>query len=310
MRIVSLLPSATEILHAVGAGGEVVGVTLECDSPADARSSAKVVSVPTVPSGATPAQIDRIVRRRLRDGEDLYHLDRAALSGLDADVVVTQDLCAVCAVDTAEVRDALDYLDCHADVVTTDPQTLAEVWDSIEQIGLATGHADDAAALALELRTRVATIALATRGPRPRCLLLEWTDPPYAPGHWLPEMVRTAGGCCVLGEAGAPARPTSWRSVAASEPEVVVLAPCGFDLPSTVDLGRELLADGDPAVPFGDAASCGARRLPPDVPVWAVDASASFARPGPRLADGIEALARILHPELGAPDPSMAQRLR
>lgn len=297
MRVVSLLPSATEILHAVGAGSEVVGVTFECDSPPDARSNATVVSTSSLPEGLSPAEIDLAVRARIADGEDIYRLDRAALSGLEADLVVTQDLCAVCAVDVSEVRDALTYLECRAEVLTTDPHTLSEVWDSVEAIGTAVGQAEEGVHLADHLRTRMAQVAESVTGRRrPGCMVLEWSEPPYAPGHWVPEMVSTAGGRSVLGEVGVKSRPTSWRSIQAAAPEVVVVAPCGYGLPESTEIAEELLRTE--------------QLLPEAAAVWAVDASASFARPGPRLADGVEALARILHPGLGAPDPTLATRLR
>lgn len=296
MRVVSLLPSATEILHAVGAGPDVVGVTFECDSPAHARTDATVVSTSNLPSGLSPAEIDAAVRTRIAAGEDLYRLDRAALNGLDADLVVTQDLCAVCAVDVSEVHDALSYLGCRAEVLTTDPHSLAEVWDSVEAIGRAVGQPATAARLALDLRARMRAVTASVADQRrPRCLVLEWSEPPYAPGHWVPEMVTAAGGVSVLGEAGTKSRPTSWRSVRAAEPEVIVVAPCGYALPESTEIAERLLVSEE---------------LPQHAAVWAVDANASFARPGPRLADGVEALARILHPGLGVPDPSLAAHLR
>ncbi|MDE9365649.1 ABC transporter substrate-binding protein [Luteipulveratus sp. YIM 133132] len=297
MRVVSLLPSATEILHAIGAGDDVVGVTFECDFPQTARTTARVVSTSALPDGLTPAQIDAAVAERMRAGEDIYRLDRQALLGLDADVVVTQDLCAVCAVDVSEVHDALDFLGCTADVVTTDPSTLEAVWASVEQIGRATGRLAEARRLAADLRERTAAVRRSVAGASPvRCLVLEWTDPPFAPGHWVPEMVETAGGVSVLGEVGAPSTRTTWDAVRACAPDVVVSAPCGFDLARSAELTRELLAHA---------------ALPAGVPVWAVDANASFARPGPRLADGIEALAAIMHADhAGTPDPQIAVRLR
>ena len=296
MRIVSLLPSATEILHAIGAGPEVVGVTFECDYPPQARE-ARIVSTSSLPEGLSLAEIDTVVTERAQSGEDLYHLDRGALAGLDADVVVTQDLCAVCAVDVSVVADALAYLDSAAQVVTTDPHTLEEVLASIEQLGAVCGKEVAAKELVDACRARLEAIAATVAGRRrPRMLVLEWTDPPFAPGHWIPEMVEVAGGVAALGAAGEKSRRVSWDDVADSEPEVVVVAPCGFDLSTCEVQGRELVAAG---------------RLPAGVPVWAVDANASFARPGPRLVEGIEALASVLHPDVcGEPDPRYAARVR
>ncbi|MGB7450000.1 MAG: ABC transporter substrate-binding protein [Ornithinimicrobium sp.] len=305
-RIVSLLPSATEILYALGAGDEVVGVTFECDEPQQARARATVVSTSSLPAQVgsrplTPAEIDAEVRSRLAAGEDLYHLDRAALAGLDADLVVTQDLCAVCAVDVSEVHDALEYLGCRAEVLTTDPHTLQEVLDSIEQIGRGCGRAEAAAALVSRLAARLSRMPGAPAVEAPAVAVLEWTDPPFAPGHWVPEMVTVAGGRSVLGVAGDRSAATSWEQVARAEPDIVVVAPCGYDLQTSARLTTDLLHGG----PLGDLV----RRAPFPPEVWAVDANASFARPGPRLVDGVEALAAIIDPTRhGVPDPSIAQR--
>jgi iron complex transport system substrate-binding protein len=295
VRIVSLLPSTTEILFAVGAGDDVVGVTFECDHPAEARTR-RIVSTSALPQGLTAAEIDRAVSERMRAGEDLYHLDEGALAGLDADLVVTQDLCAVCAVDVSVVDDALAHLGCRADVLTVDPHTLDEVLDSVLTLGCSSGRTDAAEQLVAELRGRLAAVDRAVAGMRrQRTLVLEWTDPPFAPGHWVPEMVDRAGGLGVLGAAGEKSFRTTWDEVAAAEPGVVVVAPCGYHLDAAADLAADLVAR---------------HVLPTGVPVWAVDANASFARPGPRLVDGIEALAAILHPgALGSPAAAMARRI-
>jgi iron complex transport system substrate-binding protein len=296
MRIVSLLPSTTEILFAVGAGEHVVGVTFECDTPAEARTRT-IVSTTAIPEDLTAPEIDAFVSRAMAAGEDLYHLDAGALSALDADLVVTQDLCAVCAVDVSVVDDALDYLGCRADVLTIDPHTLEEVLASVADLGAASGRREEALALVTSLRQRLDAVELAVRGARrPRALVLEWTDPPFAPGHWVPEMVERAGGDSALGAAGEKSQRATWDAVRGSDPEVIVCAPCGYDLEGSTALARAAVESGE---------------LPPGIPVWAVDANASFARPGPRLVDGVEALAGILHPELApAPSASMAQRVR
>lgn len=296
VRIVSLLPSTTEILFALGAGDDVVGVTFECDYPPQARQR-RIVSTSTLPEDLDPSDIDRIVSERMAAGEDLYRLDRATLAGLDADLVVTQDLCAVCAVDVTDVNDALDYLACNADVLTVDPSDLTEVLTSIETLGEATGTQPRAKDLVGGLRHRLDTVRtrLATRPPVP-ALVLEWTDPPFAPGHWVPDMVTAAGGRNTLGTAGAKSYRTSWESIADAAPEVVICAPCGFGLDESARLAAETATAGV---------------VPDDLPVWAVDANASFARPGPRLIDGVEALAAIFHPGvLGDPDPELATRVR
>jgi len=281
VRIVSLLPSTTEILFAIGAGDDVVGVTFECDFPAEARSRT-IVSTSAMPEGLTAAEIDAFVVRAMAAGEDLYRLDEGALAGLDADLVVTQDLCAVCAVDVSVVDDALAHLGCTADVLTIDPHTLDEVFGSIETLGAATGRLEAARALVAAQRARLDAVATRVAGrPRPRVLLLEWTDPPFAPGHWIPEMVALAGGDPVLGTAGEKSRRVTWEQVHRAVPDVVVVAPCGYDLDGATTLAEDLVGRG---------------LLPAGVPVHAVDANASWARPGTRLVDGVEELAGLLHP--------------
>ena len=276
MRIVSLLPSTTEILFAIGAGDDVVGVTFECDFPPEARSR-RIVSTSAMPDGLSPAGIDAYVAAAMRRGEDLYHLDAGALAGLEADLVVTQDLCAVCAVDVSVVADALEHLGCTARVLTIDPHTIEEVLASYLTLGEATGHLDAAAALAEEQRTRLASVPVPPG--RPRVMFLEWTDPPYAPGHWVPEMISLAGGEPLLGAAGEKSRRVTWEQVHAARPDVVVVGPCGYDRAGSRVLADELVASGV---------------LPPGVRVEVVDANASWARPGTRLADGVEELAALL----------------
>ena len=279
VRIVSLLPSTTEILFAIGAGDDVVGVTFECDHPAEARGRT-IVSTSAMPEGLTPREIDDFVAAAMERGDDLYHLDEGALAGLDAELVVTQDLCAVCAVDVSVVDDALAHLGCTAEVLTIDPHTLAEVLESVRVLGRATGHEAEADALVQDTHRRLADVVrrVGTR-PRPRVVLLEWTDPPFAPGHWIPEMVDLAGGDPVLGTAGEKSVRVTWEDVHAARPDVVVVAPCGYDRDGSQALADELVASGV---------------LPEGVPVHAVDANASWARPGTRLIDGIEELAEVL----------------
>lgn len=286
MRIVSLLPSTTEILFAIGAGDDVVGVTFECDFPAEARTR-KIVSTSAMPADLSPAEIDRFVVEAMNRGDDLYHLDEGALADLDADLVVTQDLCAVCAVDVSVVDEALTHLGCSAEVLTIDPHTLGEVLASIELLGSATGNEAAAAELVHEQRRRLDAVAARVAGrPRPRVMFLEWTDPPFAPGHWIPEMIEIAGGEPVLASSGQKSRRVEWSQIHAGQPEVVVVAPCGFDRDGSTALAADLVASGV---------------LPTGVRVHAVDANASWARPGTRLVDGVEELAALLHPSLDWP---------
>jgi iron complex transport system substrate-binding protein len=281
MRIVSLLPSTTEILFAIGAGEDVVGVTFECDFPVEARTRT-IVSTSAMPAGLSTTEIDRWVVEAMHRGEDLYHLSSDALVDLDADLVVAQDLCAVCAVDVSVVEDALAHLGCTADVLTIDPHTLDEVFASILTLGEATGHRVDASQLVASQRARLEAVAARVAGrARPRVMLLEWTEPPFAPGHWVPEMVALAAGVPLLGVAGEKSYRVTWADVHAARPDLIVCAPCGFDRTASQRLADELVASGV---------------LPSGVPVHAVDANAAWARPGTRLVDGIEELAAILHP--------------
>ena len=296
VRIVSLLPSATEILFAIGAGDAVVGVTVECDHPPQARGRT-VVSTTTLPPGLDPAEVDAAVSDTLAGGGDLYRLERGALAGLDADLVVTQDLCAVCALDAGDVREALEHLGCDGRVLTLAPTDLDSVLASILDLGGATGRGPDAGALVAALRDRLGALAERVAGARPvPVLVLEWTDPPYAPGHWIPEMVTAAGGVPALGAVGGRSERVRWEDVAACGAEVVVGAPCGLGLGDAAAATQDLLDRG---------------LLPVGVPVWAVDANASWARPGPRLVDGAEDRAGVLHPDrVAPPHPRRARRLR
>jgi iron complex transport system substrate-binding protein len=281
VRIVSLLPSTTEILFAIGAGDDVVGVTFECDFPAEARTRT-IVSTSAMPEGLAPAAIDDFVVAAIARGDDLYHRDEGALAGLDADLVVTQDLCAVCAVDVSVVDDALAHLGCTAEVLTIDPHTLDEVLGSILTLGRATGHPAEAERLVADQRVRLDAVRRTSGGrARPRVMFLEWTDPPFAPGHWIPEMVEAAGGEPVLATPGEKSRRVTWEAVHAAAPDVFVVAPCGFDRAGCQRLADDLVASGS---------------LPAGVPVLAVDANASWARPGTRLPDGVEELAGLLAP--------------
>ena len=294
MRIVSLLPSATEILFAVGAGDSVVGVTFECDYPSEARSRL-VVSNTTLVPGMTPSEIDAEVRRRVAAGEDLYRLDEGALREISPDLIVTQDLCAVCAVDVNEVDDALEHLGCHADVLTLDPMSLDDVLASIIEVGDATGRAQAARGVVGRLRDRLARVRSAVIDrPPTRIAVLEWTDPAYCAGHWIPDMVTSAGAVPALGRAGERSRRVEWDEVRECEADAVVVAPCGYSLDQAITLAREM------------ASRC---RLPADASLWAVDANNAFVRPAPRVIDGVEALAWIAHPSAIAPRPDVATRV-
>ena len=276
----SLLPSATEIVYALGLGADLVGVTFECDEPPEARTDKTIVVGGRDTTGMAPGEIDRYVRAQLAAGADLYTLHARALADLAPDLILTQDLCRVCALPSGHVEDALDYLGCQADVLSLDPHSLAEVLDSILTVGRRAGVPDSAARLADGLRARLARIAEAVAGRRrPRVAVVEWVDPPFSAGHWVPDLVTAAGGQPVAARPGGRSVPTSWDAIAAAAPELVVAAPCGYHLADAI----------------GQAQSV-AQALP-GLPVWAIDADGIVVRPGPRLVDGVEAIASILHPD-------------
>ena len=286
MRIVSLLPSATEIVYALGLEDGLVGVTFECDHPPAARAK-RIVTSTSLPPGLDPAAIDAAVSEQVAAGASLYRLDEHTMRELAPDLVLTQDLCAVCAVDSNDVADALDHIGCRAGVVTLDPTTLDAVLDSIVTVGERAGVADRAVAVVHDLRARLDAVRRATQGlPRPRTLVLEWTDPPFTAGHWIPDMVEIAGGEPLLSTAGERSVRVGWPDVLAAEPDVVVIAPCGFELEAAQELAAApALRDALAPTPAARAGR-----------VVAVDASSFFVRPGPRLVDGVELLAGILHP--------------
>jgi len=296
VRIVSLLPSTTEILFAIGAGDDVAGVTFECDFPPEARAR-RVVSNTALPEGLTAAEIDAEVSKRMAAGEDIYRLEEDALRDIDPELILTQDLCAVCAVDVSNVEGALDHLGCRARVLTVDPSSLDEVIESIATIGAATGHDDEASELTSSLRARLARVADAVGGAQvaPRVAMLEWTDPPFNAGHWVPDLVTGAGGTEVLGRPGVPSVRVEWQAIEAAAPDIVVVAPCGYRLDGARRLAQALVADG---------------RLPASAAVWAIDADAVVVRPGPRVVDGVEAIAGIVHPDLAPGRPELVTRVR
>ena len=287
MRVVSLLPSATEIVYALGLDGQLVGVTFECDEPASARQDKTVVIGGRDTGGMSPAAIDAYVRGRLAAGEDLYTLHAGALAALNPELILSQDLCRVCALPTGQVTDALDYLGCRAEVVSLDPHSLDEVLDSILTVGRRAGAPRRAEDLVAALRRRLADVADRVAGrPRPAVAVIEWVDPPFTAGHWVPDLVTAAGGHAVAAHPGGRSTTASWDEIAAARPDVAVVAPCGFHL-------------GDASAQAEQAA----RHLP-GIPVWAIDADGLVVRPGPRLVDGVEALAAILHPEAAAAPPA------
>ncbi len=281
MRIVSLVPSATEILFALGAGDEVVAVTHECDYP-PAAAELPNVTRDALPHDLSAGQIDAAVRARTDQGESIYELDAEALHELRPDLIVTQALCAVCAVSFEDVRAIAEEIETRPHVISLDPRTLGEVLGDVRALAEATGRRDAGVALVQDAAARIDRVRLAVRDlRRPRVAALEWFDPVYVAGHWTPQMIEYAGGLDVLGMPGEHSERRSWDEVAAAEPDVVVAMPCGYDAQRA----------HTEALLFGDKlASVGAGE------VVAVDASAYFSRPGPRLIDGLELLAHILQP--------------
>jgi iron complex transport system substrate-binding protein len=292
VRLVSLLPSATEIVYSLGLGEDLVGVTFECDEPPAARSEKTIVVGGRDTRGMTAREIDSYVRAQLAAGADLYTLHARALADLRPDLILTQDLCRVCALPSGQVEDALGYLGCQADVLSLDPHSLDEVLESILAVGQRTGVPERATRLVGELRARLARTAAAVTGrPRPRVAVVEWVDPPFTAGHWIPDLVTAAGGQPVAARPGAPSVPVSWADIAAAAPELIVVAPCGYHLPGAIE-----------------QAEAAARALP-DVPVWAIDADGIVVRPGPRLIDGVEALASVIHPGAAPARPAAVHRI-
>jgi iron complex transport system substrate-binding protein len=294
MRIVSLVPSATELLFALGLGPEVIAVTHECDYPPAARELPKVTRN-ALPSDLAPGEIDAAVRARTEQGEPIYELDVALLRELRPDLIVTQALCAVCAVSYDEVRALADQLDPRPRVIPLDPRTLGEVLGTVRTIAEATDRRDVGVDLVAEAAARIDRVRLAVRGRTPvRVAALEWLDPVYVAGHWTPQLIEYAGGIDVLGMPGEHSERRSWEEAEAAAPEVVVVMPCGFD---AARAHAEALRHAD------RLRALGARE------VVAVDAASCFSRPGPRLIDGLELLAHVLHPEAVPEAPSAPWRV-
>lgn len=300
MRICSLLPSATEILYALGLGDSVAGVTLECDFPPEVTRKPALIR-PRVDPQAASAEIDRQVSVLAARGESIYAIDTELLARLAPDLIVTQDLCQVCAASPEDLTTALAGLAKIPQVLSLTPHSLEDVWNDIRLVGKATGRARQAEALAARLEQRVAAVeaAVAHAAWRPRVLCLEWLSPYYVAGHWLPEMVAKAGGVDVLGRAHEPSFRTTANQLAKSKADVIVVMPCGYGLDRTVEEFRalQILAD------WADLPAWKERR------VFAVNANSYFSRPGPRLADGVELLAHLCHPEL-FPDSRSANAFR
>jgi iron complex transport system substrate-binding protein len=289
MRIVSLVPSATEMLFAIGAGDEVVAVTHECDFPPEALDLPKITR-DVLPPGLGAREIDAAVRELTEQGRAIYELDEDMLQRLQPDLIVTQSLCAVCAVSADDVRAVAARMDPEPEVLSLDPYTLGEVLGDLRTLAQKTDHSDEAVAVVDDAAARIDRIRVAVKdAPRPRVLALEWLDPVFVAGHWVPQLIEYAGGIDPLGFSGEKSEVFDWEQVKAVQPEVVVVMPCGYD----AERAQEEAYD------YGDELEeLGARK------VVAVDAAALFSRPSHRLVDGLEVLAHVLHPDLVPEPPS------
>jgi iron complex transport system substrate-binding protein len=285
VRICSFLPSATEIICELGFLDSLVGVSEECRWPSDVVGKPVVTAARIDPSSLSSLEIDEQVRSSLRDGRPLYTVDAELIDALGPDLIVTQDLCAVCAVSSADLASACPV---GAEVVSLDPRTFADVVDAIRMLGAKLGVADRGEEIASRMLEAVERVATAVRGlPRPRVFFAEWLEPPFCAGHWLPEMIELAGAVDVLGKPGEASYATTWETVFALEPQLVVVGPCGFD---------------------DEAAAARAVGIEWPCPAVAVDGDAYYSRPGPRLADGLRQLGHLFHPD-AVPEPGLPARM-
>jgi iron complex transport system substrate-binding protein len=288
MRIVSLVPHATELLFALGLGDDVVAVTHECDYPLDALALPHVTR-DVLPAGLSAGEIDAAVRERTEEGKSIYELDEDRLADLEPDLIVTQELCQVCAVSYDDVIEVAKRIATAPQVIALDPHTLGEAMSDIRTIAKATGVRDAALDLVTRQRARIDAVRRAVTGAEPVSVAaIEWLDPVFVAGHWTPQMIDLAGGADVLGFAGEHSQQSTWEIVAAARPQVVVVMPCGYDAERSRD---EALRYAD------DLRTVGAERI------VAVDAAAYFSRPGPRLVDGLEVMGHVLHPDRVAEAP-------
>lgn len=283
MRIASLVPSSTEMLFALGLGEQVVAVTHECDHPAAVEKLPRLTRS-MIPAGLDPGEIDAAVRQRVGAGKSLYALDTGALERLEVDLIVTQQLCEVCAVSSDDVRALAARLPSEPEVLSLDPTRLGEVLDDCERLAAAAGTTEAGERLREELARRIEAVAAATAGAPPVTVLaLEWLDPPYVAGHWVPEMIAAAGGTDPLCRPGSRSRAIDWEELERAGAELAVVMPCGL---YAAEAEREATRHRERIAALGVGRA------------FAVDAASSFSRPGPRLADGVELLGHLLHPEL------------
>lgn len=278
MRIVSFLPSATEIICDLGLEKELVGVTFECSWPQGVKEGREIVVNSLIDPLLTPAEISSFVSERSRQGLSLYTIEDVALQQCDPDLILSQDICGVCAVPVGDIDAAAARLDCHAEILQIDPHTLDEVIESVITIARSAGVEERGLALVAELRNRLAEVGRKVVAlPAPSVLVIEWIDPVFGSGHWVPDVITSAGGRPLLSNSGADSGVISWEQIHKAKPDVILVAPCGYGLDESVAQAESILD-----------------KLP-DAQVWAIDADAVIVRPGPRLVDGVEALAAALH---------------
>lgn len=279
MRIVSLLPSTTEIICDLGLAPQLLGVTVECNWPEGVRVGREIVVDTFTNPLMSPSEIDAIVRERVASGLDLYTLNDAALARCEPDLILSQDLCRVCAVASGDVEAAVERLACSAVVLQIDPQNLMQVIESINTIAVAAGVAERGEKIVASLHDRLAYVAdRVSDKPRRRVFVLEWIDPPFGAGHWVPDIIVAAGGQPVVARPGEKSVGTSWADIGAASPDVVIVAPCGYGLEAAATQAQSIQ-----------------HLLPPTCEIWAIDADAVMVRPGARLVDGVEAIAALLH---------------
>jgi iron complex transport system substrate-binding protein len=290
MRICSFLPSTTEILYRLGLGESVTGVTHECDYPPEAQGKKRVIMSFIDPAKLSSREIDDLVSRNASEGKSTYLIDRDALREADPDLILTQELCQVCAVSGNEVTEAVEALGKNPEIISLEPRTLGEIMDSIIVIGEATGTAERAREVTEKLAQRIERVRsnVGDVKDRPRVFCLEWLDPPYAAGHWVPEMVEIAGGHYGIGKAGEPSFKVSWKEIAEFAPQMLFIMPCGYDIEKTMGKIETLTKHDEwfslPSTGSGE--------------IYVFDANSYFSRPGPRVVDGLEILAKTIHPGL------------
>lgn len=290
MRICSFLPSTTEILYELGLGDSVTGITHECDYPPEAREKKRVIMSFIDPEKLSSREIDEVVSKNAEAGKSTYLIDRDALKEADPDMILTQELCEVCAVSGNEVMEAVEVLGKKPEIISLEPRTLGEILDTILIIGEATGTYEKAKDVTESLRKRIEKIStlLGDERDRPRVFCLEWLDPPYTAGHWVPEMVETAGGECGISKPGEPSFKVSWKEIVDFAPQMLFIMPCGYDIEKTLDEINTVTSQHEwfslPSTNKGQ--------------IYLFDANSYFSRPGPRVVDGLEIMAKTIHPEL------------